>query len=138
MSLLTYEDSRPWARAIKTKVSAREMPPWYIDRTVGISQFKDDPSLSDADIATIVKWADSGAARGNPADMPPPVQFQDDNVWHIGKPDLIVKSKVHTIPANGSDWWGDYIVDTGLTEDRYLKAVETKPSPGSKQVVHHA
>jgi hypothetical protein len=138
MSLMTYEDSRPWARAIKTKVSTREMPPWYIDRTVGISKFKDDPSLSDADIATIVKWADTGAARGNPADMPPPVQFQDDDVWHIGKPDLVVKSKVHTIPANGSDWWGDYIVDTGLTEDRYLKAVETKPSPGSKQVVHHA
>jgi hypothetical protein len=138
MSLLTYEDARPWARAMKTQVSTREMPPWYIDRTVGISKFKDDPSLSDADIATIVKWVDTGAPRGNPADMPPPVQFEDDNVWHIGTPDLIVKSIAHTIPATGSDWWGDYIVDTGLTEDRYLKAVETKPSPGSKQVVHHA
>src|SRR5688572_29291847 len=61
MSLLTYEDARPWARAMKTKVSSREMPPWYIDRTVGISKFKDDPSLSDAEIATIVKWADTGA-----------------------------------------------------------------------------
>ena len=69
------------------------MPPWYIDRTVGIRKFKDDPSLSDAEIATIVRWADSGAPRGNPADMPPPVQFEDDNVWHIGKPDLVVKSK---------------------------------------------
>ena len=84
-------------------------------------------------------WADSGAARGNPADMPPPVQFEDDNVWHIGKPDLDRQiAKCTPIPANGSDWWGDYIVDTGLTEDRYLKAVETKPSPGAKQVVHHA
>jgi hypothetical protein len=138
MSLMTYEDVRPWARAIKTKVSLHEMPPWYIDKTVGISRFNNDPSLSDAEIATIVKWADSGAARGNPADLPPPVQFQDDAIWHIGQPDLIVKSNPHTIPASGSDWWGDYIVDTGLTEDRYLKAVETKPSMGSKQVVHHA
>jgi hypothetical protein len=138
MSLLTYEDVRPWARAIKTKVSLREMPPWFIDRTVGISKFNNDPSLSDAEIATLVKWADSGALRGNPADLPPPVQFQDDDIWHIGKPDLVVKSTRHTIPASGSDWWGDYVVDTGLTEDRYLKAVETKPSMGSKQVVHHA
>jgi len=138
MSLMSYEDVRPWARTIKTKVASREMPPWYIDRTVGIRKFDNDPSLSDAEVATIVKWVDSGAARGNPADMPPPVQFSNDDIWHIGKPDIVVKSVAHTIPANGSDWWGDYVVDTGLTEDRYLKAVETKPSSGAKQVVHHA
>ena len=104
------------------------MPPWYIDRTVGIRKFDNDPSLTDEEISTISRWVDGGALRGNPADMPPPVQFQDDDIWHIGKPDLVVKSKAHTIPATGSDWWGDYVVDTGLTEDRYLKAVETKPS----------
>jgi hypothetical protein len=114
------------------------MPPWYIDRSVGIRKFDNDPSLTDAEISTIARWVDGGAVRGNPADMPPPVQFHDTDIWHIGKPDLIVKSKPHTVPATGSDWWGDYIVDTGLTEDRYLKAVETKPSPGAKQVVHHA
>ena len=70
--------------------------------------------------------------------MPPPVQFDEGNVWHIGKPTLVVKSKPHRVPATGSDWWGDYIVDTGLTEDRYLKAVETKPSPDAREVVHHA
>src|SRR6266704_2715177 len=59
MSFLTYEDVRPWARAIKTKVTAREMPPWFIDRTVGISRFKDDPSLSDRDIQTIGAWVDA-------------------------------------------------------------------------------
>src|SRR5436190_7336713 len=138
MSFLTYQDVRPWARAIKTKVTAREMPPWYIDRTVGISKFKDDPSLSDKEIATLAAWADGGAVQGNPADMPPPRKFEEDDIWHIGKPDLVVSSVKHTVPAAGSDWWGDYVVDTGLTEDRYLKAVETKPAPGAKKVTHHA
>ncbi len=138
MSFLTYEDVRPWARAIKQKVTAREMPPWYIDRTVGITKFNNDPSLSDQQIETLAAWADQGAVKGNPADMPPPRQFEDDSIWHIGKPDLVVKSIKHTVPATGSDWWGDYVVDTNLTEDRFLKAVETKPSSGSKKVVHHA
>ena len=66
MSLLTYEDARPWARSIKTKVTAREMPPWHIDRNIGITKFKDDPSLTDAEIATIAKWVDAGAPMGNP------------------------------------------------------------------------
>src|SRR5579862_6007225 len=78
MSLLTYEDARPWARSIKARVSEREMPPWYIDRNVGIKKFDPDPSLSDAEIATIVKWVDSGAPRGNQADMPPPRKFDDN------------------------------------------------------------
>jgi len=138
MSFLSYEEVRPWARAIKTKVTAREMPPWYIDRTVGISKFKDDPSLSDKEIATLAAWVDGGAVQGNPADMPPPRQFENDDIWHIGKPDLVVSSVKHVVPATGSDWWGDYVVDTGLTEDRYLKAVETKPAPGAKKVTHHA
>ena len=68
--------------------------------------------------------------------MPPPVQFKDDNVWHIGKPDLVVKSEAHTIPATGSDWWGDYIVDTGADRRPIAaSAVETKPGIGDKQVV---
>src|SRR5262245_58183300 len=71
MSLLTYQDVRPWARAIKQQTIQRNMPPWYIDRAVGIHQFKNDPSLSDQEIATISKWADAGAPLGNEADMPP-------------------------------------------------------------------
>src|SRR3984893_8728399 len=138
MSFLTYEDVRPWARAIKQKVSAREMPPWFIDRTVGISQFKDDPSLASRDIETIAAWADGGAVKGDPADLPPPRQFESDDIWHIGKPDVVVQSVKHTVPATGSDWWGDYVIATGLTEDRYLKAVETKPAMGAKKVTHHA
>src|SRR5438309_18954 len=88
MSLLTYEETRPWARSIQARVAAREMPPWHIDRTIGITKFKNDPSLSDDEIATIVKWVDTGAMMGNPADMPPPRQFTDMDKWHIGKPDV--------------------------------------------------
>src|SRR5215813_4767287 len=83
MSLLTYEDARPWARAIKEKVAKREMPPWYIDKNIGIAEFKDDPSLSDAEIATISKWVDGGAPMGNSSDMPAPRQFSDIDQWHI-------------------------------------------------------
>ena len=67
MSFLTYEDVRPWARAMKQKVTLREMPPWYIDKNVGVHNFKNDVSLTDKEIATLAKWADTGAAKGNPA-----------------------------------------------------------------------
>src|SRR6187431_1400982 len=112
MSLLTYQDARPWARSIKREVEARNMPPWHVARGVGISKFKDDPSLTDEEIATIAKWVDAGAPQGNAADMPAPVQFKDDNAWSLGTPDLVVTSVKHQVPASGSDWWGDYIVET--------------------------
>ena len=140
MSLMTYQEARPWARAIKAKVIRRDMPPWFIDHTVGIRDFKDDPSLSDKEIETIAAWVDNGAPEGNRVDMPPPRQFQDTDQWHIGKPDLIVTMPVSfTVKPKNSDWWGNFIADSGLTEDRYIKAVETKPSPGGGiRVVHHA
>ena len=139
MSLLTYEDARPWARSIKQRVEARQMPPWHVDRTVGIRQFKDDPSLTDREIETLSAWAAAGAPRGNPADMPPPRQFDDADRWHIGKPDLIVPMpKVFTVKTEAADWWGIFEADSGLTEDRYIKAVEAKPSPGARRVVHHS
>ena len=139
MSLLTYEDARPWARSIKNRVSQRQMPPWHVDRAIGIRKFKDDPSLSDAEVATVVGWVDAGAPRGNPADMPPPRVFDDSDKWHIGKPDLIVSLPAeNTIEAQSSDWWADFVSDSGLTEDRYIKAVEAKPSAGASRVVHHA
>ena len=82
----------PWARSIKQRVMQREMPPWHIDRTQGIQHYKNDRSLSDAEIATIVKWVDAGAPEGDPRDLPPPVQFRNEDEWTIGKPDLIVTS----------------------------------------------
>ena len=139
MSLLTYEDARPWARSIRQRVEARQMPPWHVDRTVGIRQFKDDPSLTDQEIATLVAWVAAGAPRGNPADLPPPRQFDDADRWHIGKPDLIVPMpKAFTVKTEADDWWGIFEADSGLKEDRYIKAVEAKPSPGARRVVHHS
>src|SRR5438093_8591636 len=111
MALSTYEDVRPWARAIKQRTSigphAGVMPPWYMEKNIGIQKFKDDPSLSDLEIAKIAKWADSGAPRGNPADMPPPRTWEDANTWTIGTPDLIVKLPQITVKANSPDWWGE-------------------------------
>ena len=138
MSLLTYKDARPWARSIKEKVVRRQMPPWHIDRTIGITKFKDDPSLTDAEIATISNWVDQGAPEGNPADMPPPRQFSDADKWHIGKPDLVVSMpKPYMLKAKGGDEYYDIDLDPGFKEDMYVSAVETKPDSGFK-VVHHA
>jgi mono/diheme cytochrome c family protein len=140
MSLQTYEEARPWARSIKSRTSAREMPPWHIDRTVGIQAFKDDPSLSDDEIATIAAWVDKGAAKGNAADMPPLRQFADATQWQIGKPDLVVKYPAYKVPAIGPDLFGSIYTDMSeLTEDRYIKAIQTRPvGAGSRKVVHHA
>ena len=139
MSLITYEDARPWARSIKQRVETRQMPPWHVDRTVGIRQFKDDPSLTDREVATIAAWVDGGAPRGNPADMPPPRKFEDSDKWHIGKPDLIVSMpRSFEVKPEAADWWGNFTADSGLTEDRYIKAVEAKPSPAAIKSVHHA
>lgn len=136
MSLLTYDEARPWAKSIKQKVVAREMPPWYIDKHIGIHDFKNDVSLTDQEIATLVKWADTGAAKGNPADMPAPRKFDDDSQWHL-RPDLLVKlPKDILVPAKGADRWVDVLVDAGLTDDRYIKGIEVKPVTGFR-AVHH-
>src|SRR5262245_35476190 len=99
MSLITYGEVRPWARAIKQRTAAREMPPWFIEKNVGIQRFKDDPSLSDQEIATIAKWVDSGAHQGDPADMPSPRRWGGAADWSIGTPDLVVSSPMMTVKA---------------------------------------
>jgi mono/diheme cytochrome c family protein len=139
MSLLTYEAARPWARSIKAKVVAREMPPWHVDRNIGITKFKNDPSLTDAEIATIAMWVDSGAPMGDPAEMPPPRTFDDVDKWWIGKPDVIVAmEKPYILPAAGPDNIVDVLIDPGFTEDMYISAIESKPlDPQSFNVVHH-
>lgn len=139
MSLLTYQDARPWAKSIKAKVASREMPPWYIDRNVGIHKFKEDPSLTDVEIATIAQWVDAGAPQGNPRDLPAARVFSDDDKWHIGKPDIVVSlPKPYELRANGADEFYDVDVDPGFTEDMYIAAIETKPEPYSFKVIHHA
>jgi hypothetical protein len=131
MSLQTYEDVRPWARAIKQRTGlgprAGVMPPWYVEKNIGIQKFKNDPSLSDEEIATIARWADSGAPRGNPADMPAPRVWNDTTKWAIGTPDLVVRTKDVLVKSTAPDWWGEIPrVPTGLTEDRYVSALEIK------------
>ena len=138
MSLLTYEDARPWARSIKNRVVQREMPPWHLDKTVGIQRYKNDRSLTDQEIETIVNWVDAGAPLGNPAALPPPIEWPDEESWEIGTPDWIVSSPEHIMYASGTDWWPSFTVESGITEDRYIKAIETKPSPAGRRVVHHA
>jgi mono/diheme cytochrome c family protein len=154
MPLTTYEEVRPWARAIKTRTGigprAGVMPPWYVEKTIGIQHYKDDPSLSEEEVARIAKWADSGAPQGNPADMPPPRTFDAAGVWRIGQPDLIVKMKDITVKGSAPDWWGEVpSVPIGLTEDRYVAALEIKEvndvktggdgrhTVGGRYVVHH-
>jgi hypothetical protein len=131
MSLLTYEDARPWARSMKARTAIRDkagaMPPWYIEKNIGIQHYKNDPSLSDAEVAKIAKWADTGAPRGNMADMPAPLTFKDGASWHAGEPDLIVESPEITVKANTPDWWGEFPpTKLPITEDRYVKSVEIR------------
>src|SRR6187401_3437746 len=96
MSLRTFEQVRPWARAIKQRTGigphAGVMPPWYVEKNIGIQHFKDDPSPSAQEIATIAKWVDDGAPAGDPREMPPAKVHENDSGWHIGTPDLIVRT----------------------------------------------
>jgi hypothetical protein len=131
MSLITYEDVRPWARAIRTRTGigprAGVMPPWYVEKNIGIQQFHNDPSLSDEEIAKIGTWVDAGAPRGNPADMPPAKVWADNKGWAIGTPDLVIKTTELTVKGDAPDWWGEIpSIPTGLTEDRYVAALEIK------------
>ena len=154
MPLVTYEHVRPWARAIKTRTGigprAGVMPPWYVEKNIGIQDYKDDPSLSEAEIATIAKWVDSGAPRGNPEDMPPARTYADASVWTIGTPDLIVKMEEILVKGDAPDWWGEIAsAPTNLPEDRYVAALEIKEvndvptdgtgraTVGGRYVFHH-
>src|SRR3989441_401010 len=106
MSLISYEEVRPWARSMKARTGLRwqrgAMPPWFIEKNIGIQNFKEDPSLSDEEVAKIAKWADSGAPRGNPADMPPSLRFDDSGGWASGEPPLMLKTAEGAIPAVGA------------------------------------
>src|SRR5579884_3921551 len=103
MSLVTYEETRPWAKSIKQRVITRNMPPWHLDKTVGIQHFQNDRSLTDDQIATIVRWVDAGAPQGDPKDMLPAREWPGDEGWQLAKlfgpPDLVLKSEPYTMPA---------------------------------------
>ena len=153
MPLTTFKEVRPWARSIKLRTAIRDrmgaMPPFFIEKDLGILKFKNDPSLSDEELSKIQAWADNGAPMGDPSDMPPPVEFTKTGKWTIGEPDLVLRSREMTVPAIGPDRWGDIgLVPTDLTEDRYVKAVEVREindiaedtgssTVGGRYVFHH-
>jgi hypothetical protein len=144
MSLITYEEARPFARAIRTRVASRQMPPWHIDRSVGVRQFKNDMSLTDEQIETIVRWVDSGAPQGNPADMPPPKALVTDNEWQgvrdgYGPPDLVIRSPEYTMPAKHQDVWYRPMSDIPIAEPRWARMVEIRPTNlNGRKVIHHS
>ena len=144
MSLVTYEETRPWAKAIRQRVVTRQMPPWHIDMTVGVTKFKNDMSLSAAQIETISHWVDAGAPQGDPAAYKPTAKLlPDGNEWkaakELGQPDLIVKSEPYTMPGKHQDVWWRPTTDIGLTEPRWVRAIEIRPgSPAGRRITHHA
>jgi mono/diheme cytochrome c family protein len=142
MSLMNYQQVRRYARRIRDLVSTREMPPYHYDTDVGIQELQGDWRLSQADINAIVNWIDAGAPEGDPADLPAPVTYPDLAEWRLatdfGQPDVVIKSSPWDIPAQGQDYWWRPDVPTGITEERCIKAIETKPSVAAHGSTHHA
>ena len=145
MSLRTYEEARPWARSIRARVESRQMPPWHIDKTVGIQSFKNDRSLSDEQVATVLTWIDSGAPKGDMRDMPAPKQWPNEQVWNFAslfgqtEPDLVIRSTPWTQKAGQNDAWWKPIVETGVSEPRWVRAIEIRPATvKGRKITHHA
>jgi hypothetical protein len=129
MSLISYQDARPWAKAIKAAVATKKMPPWFAE----LGHFANDPTLSEADVKTLSAWADIGAPEGNPKDAPPPIQFHDG--WNI-KPDMIVEMpKDFHVAATGTINYQNFLVKVNFPEDTWVAAAEMRP--GNSKAVHH-
>jgi hypothetical protein len=132
MSLMTYKEVRPWAKAIREKVANRAMPPWHPDPKYG--QWSNDLRLSQKDVDTVVAWVDGGAAEGNAKDLPPVPKLTTG--WQIGEPDIVFQMPVEfTVPAEGAVPYQHFIVNTNFKEDRYVQALEARA--GNLSVVHH-
>ena len=155
MPLVTYEQVAPFAGLIEYKTGLRDragaMPPWYMEKNIGIQNYKDDPSLSDEEIAAISSWAQNGTPKGDEKDAPETLVFDDSVKWRAGEPDLVVKLNDVTKLAGTPDWWGEVdSIPTGLTEDRYVKSVEVvevndvdnqsgtgRDTVGGRYIFHH-
>ncbi|MBL4572411.1 MAG: cytochrome c, partial [Gammaproteobacteria bacterium] len=129
MSLVSFDEVAPFAGLIEYKTALRDragaMPPWYMEKDIGIQDYKFDPSLSDEELAAISAWARSGTPKGDPADAPEPLAFSDDLKWTAGIPDLIVSTNDVTKLAGTPDWWGEIDrIEIPIVEDRYVKSVE--------------
>jgi len=133
MSLLTYQQTRPWAKAIREAVTSRQMPPWHADPKYGT--FANDRRLTDSEIATLRAWVDAGAPEGDPTDLPPAPRFTDG--WRIGAPDIVIPIlHDYVVKASAPDAYLYFTVSTNFKEDTWVTAVELKP--GNRRVVHHA
>jgi hypothetical protein len=132
MPLQTYEQSRPWAKAIRAAVVQKKMPPWFADPSHGT--FLNDRSLTKAEIATFMSWVDFGALEGDPKDAPQPLVFTEG--WHMGKPDVVIQiPEAFHVPAKGRIPYQYIVVPTNLTEDKWVQSVELRPS--NRKVLHH-
>ena len=144
MSLISFQETRPWARSIRERVITRQMPPWHIDQSVGVQKFKNDMSLTDEQVRTIVRWVDGGALEGDPKDLPPPKPLVTDNEWKgvrdgYGPPDLVIRSPEYTMPARHQDVWYRPMSDIPLTEPRWAKMVEIRPTNlKGRRILHHS
>jgi hypothetical protein len=143
MSLVTYDETRPWAKSIKQRVVTRSMPPWHLDKTVGIQHFQNDMSLSDAQISTIARWVDAGVPLGDPKDMPPAKIWPKEDGWQLsqqfGQPDFVLSSDPYTMPPKGQDVWFKPLTQIPITEPRWVRAVEMRPATAAgRKITHHA
>jgi len=154
MPLTSYQEVRRYAGRIKTKTAIRDrmgaMPPWYVEKDLGIQQYKQDPSLTDVELAMIQAWADNGAPEGDLADLAVELNLPTEDGWRI-EPDLIVSSGEFVVEGGAADWWGEIEAFdvVGLEQDRWVKAVEIREvndvptqgsgrqTVGSRWVVHH-
>jgi hypothetical protein len=155
MPLVTYDQVAPFAGLIEYKTGLRDragaMPPWYMEKDIGIQNYKNDPSLSDEEIAAISHWARSGAPKGNLEDAPDSLVFDDSLKWTAGQPDLVVKTNSVTKLSGTADWWGEIDrIPVDIEKDRYVKSVEVvevndvnnqagtgRDTVGGRYIFHH-
>ena len=132
MSLLSYEDARPWAKAIREKIAAGNMPPWHATQAHGT--FSNDRRLSEKDKDTLIRWADGGAPKGDPKDLPPAPKFVEG--WEIGTPDAVISMpREFEVKESGTIAYQFFEAPTNFTEDKWIQAIEVRP--GARSVVHH-
>ena len=155
MPLVTYDQVAPYAGLIEYKTGLRDragaMPPWYMEKDIGIQNYKNDPSLSDEEIAAISHWARSGTPKGNLEDAPDSLVFDDSLKWTAGQPDLVVKTNSVTKLSGTADWWGEIDrIPVDIEKDRYVKSVEVvevndvnnqagtgRDTVGGRYIFHH-
>ena len=155
MPLVTYDQVAPYAGLIEYKTGLRDragaMPPWYMEKDIGIQNYKNDPSLSDAEIAAISRWARGGTPKGNLEDAPDSLVFDDSLKWTAGQPDLVVKTNSVTKLSGTADWWGEIDrIPVDIEKDRYVKSVEVvevndvnnqagtgRDTVGGRYIFHH-